>query len=252
MRIMSKLSAMALVAALASRAGADDTAKTEAKIHIDNASQLHKDGKFQQALDELTIAYSLDPQPGLLYAIGQVHVKLGQCKLAIAFYQRFLATRPDEGPAGAAQEAIATCKQLGDTVPQPDKPVDKPVDPATTAPAAAPVAQPTGPVDNVWYRDTIGDVLVGGGALVAVMGGIVYLSARGKIDDANTAMTYSAQQDLVDNAHSDRVFAIVLAVGGAGLIGAGIYHYMRHAETAPQIGLAPTQGGAFASLALRF
>ncbi len=250
MRMSVKLPALLLLAALASPAHADDTAKTEARSHIDKASQLHKDGKYQQALDELTVAYSLDPQPSLLYAIGQVHVKLGQCKLAIAFYERFLTTKPDEGPAGAAQEAIASCKKVGDTVvaPEPPAPTPRP-DPSPT-----PIAATAGPEDRVWYRDVVGDALVGGGVVVALMSALVYASAVSKLDDADHARSYSAQQDLVDTAHSDRVYAVLLAATGAALIGGGIYHYVRHADGAstPQIGIAPTRGGAFASFTARF
>ena len=225
-------------------------AKSEAQTHIDRATALHQAGKFSDALGELMFAYSLDPRPMLLYAIGQVHVKLGQCKLAIAFYERFLTTKPDEGPAGAAQEAIASCKKVGDTVvaPEPPAPTPRP-DPSPT-----PIAATAGPEDRVWYRDVVGDALVGGGVVVALMSALVYASAVSKLDDADHARSYSAQQDLVDTAHSDRVYAVLLAATGAALIGGGIYHYVRHADGAstPQIGIAPTRGGAFASFTARF
>lgn len=247
-----KLSALIFLVALASPVLADTTAKTEAKRHIDHASQLHKDGKFQQALDELTVAYSLDPQPELLYAIGQMHVKLGQCTLATAFYERFLTTRPADGPASAAQEAIASCKLRGDTPAAPEPPVTPPALPPQPPPPS-PLVVDQEPVDSAWYRDKIGDALVGGGVVVAVLGGIVYASAVGKLDDADQATSYAAQQALVDKAHSDRLYSVVLVAGGAALIGAGIYHYILDgAAPRAQVGVVPSHGGAFASLSLRF
>ena len=242
---MKSATLLLLLGLSAPAARADQPAKTEAQLHIDKASLFHKDGKFPQALDELTAAYALDPQPGLLYAIAQVHVKLGQCTLAIGFYERFIASKPDEGAASAAQEAIDSCKQAGDTA------AVKP-DPTPT-PTPTPTPVPAGPADTVWYHDVIGDALTGGGVVVVAVSAIVFAAALGKLDDADKATTYQAHADLVDSAHGQRTMSVVLLVGGAGLIGAGVYHYIRHADPGPtQVGLVPTQGGAFATFSARF
>ena len=58
------------------------------KKHVDAATVLHAHRHWQEALNELTLAYSLDPQPDLLYAMAQLQVKLGQCPIAITFYGR--------------------------------------------------------------------------------------------------------------------------------------------------------------------
>src|SRR5687768_4618865 len=84
--------------------------KAQAKDHIEKATTFHGEGKFKEALEQLTLAYALDPKPELLYAIGQVHVQLGNCTQAISFYERFLQSKPTAGPAAAAKEAIQTCK----------------------------------------------------------------------------------------------------------------------------------------------
>jgi len=247
----SRVAAALLIALAVTPALADDAAKKEAQVHIDKASEHHKSGRYQQALDELTTAYSLDPQPGLLYAIAQVHVKLGRCTLAVTFYQRFVDSHPGDGPTSAAHEAIAACKQTGDTVVGPANPPPPPPDPhANPNPPdppplpPAPVVTPT-PADRVWYRDAIGDALVGGGVVLGVVGTIVYANAAGKLDDADRATSYQAQQALVDSAHSNRTVSIVVFVGAAGLIGAGIYHYIRHADavSSTSVGVTPTGGG---------
>ena len=84
--------------------------KDESKQHFEAASTAHKEGRFSDALNELMVAYALDPRPELLYAIGQIHVKLGQCPQAITFYQRFIDTRPKAEQAARAQKAIETCQ----------------------------------------------------------------------------------------------------------------------------------------------
>jgi tetratricopeptide (TPR) repeat protein len=98
--------------------------KTDAKEHFAKASSAHKEGRFSDALNELTIAYALDPKPELLYAIGQIHVKLGQCPQAITFYQRFLASNPKPEQAALARKAIEVCKT--------NPPPAEPTQPAST------------------------------------------------------------------------------------------------------------------------
>src|SRR5262245_456470 len=83
--------------------------KDEAKKHIQKATEAHQ-RKYDVALTELQLAYGLDPQPELLYAMGQVQVKLGHCHDAVNSYQKFLQTKPPAEPAAAAQEAIDSCK----------------------------------------------------------------------------------------------------------------------------------------------
>src|SRR5262249_30834284 len=132
------------IAAPSQRASADS--KAEAKQHVDRATELHEQGKFAQALDELKTAFSLDPKPELLYAMGQIHVSLGQCPQAITYYQRSLASKPAPSTANAAIEAIEACKT------NPPPPADGAVAPTDDSPAIGtssrqdnPATQPLGP-----------------------------------------------------------------------------------------------------------
>src|SRR5262245_17500359 len=154
---MRVLALAALLACLPAAALADD-ARGQSRRHLARATELHQAGRYTEALDELTIAYTLDPQPELLYAIGQVHVKLGRCDQAITFYERFLSTRPAARPAALAHQAIEVCR--------------------THPPRAR-----RGP----WYTDVIGDALVGAGVVAGGAGGLVYRSARQDLDAAETA-----------------------------------------------------------------
>ncbi len=244
--------------AIASPAGALADPKADAKIHIDKATTLHGEGKFAEALEELKHAYTLDPRPELLYAIGQVHVQLGNCPQAITFYERFLSTKPDAGPAGAAREAIQTCK----TAP-PDPVVTPTPDPQPTptpTPTPGPVAEqrpppradePSGP--KPWYKDKVGGALVGGGAVLGVVAVISYFGARGKLDDAENAPTFQAHEDLVDDANGQRNLAVGLAVGSVVLIGAGIVRYqLRDNGETRQVAITPTTNGGLVTWMGRF
>src|SRR4051812_39387086 len=117
---MRRIALLAAVLVTASRADADP--KADAKHHIETAMVAHGEGRFADALIELTTAYDLDPQPDLLYAIAQVHVKLDRCTDAIGYYEKFLATNPKPAPAKAAREAIAVCKKKVGKVPAKTEP----------------------------------------------------------------------------------------------------------------------------------
>src|SRR5262249_24727209 len=162
--------------------------KAEARQHVDRATKLHGDGKFAEALDELKTAFALDPQPELLYAMGQIHVQLGQCAQAIRYYERYLTTRPDPGTATAAKEAMEACKttppRVVDSKPAEPEPPTKPDAPKPVEPPPmAPHREPA-PASRAWYSDYLADGLVIAGVGAGVFGAIEY---RGATSDRSSA-----------------------------------------------------------------
>lgn len=241
----------AVLLALAGSARAD--AKKEAKQHLDKAGAAHKAGRYDEARKELEIAYTLDPQPALLYAIGQVHVMQGQCPRAITFYERFIASNPSREQAAKASEAIETCRNLG--------PVDKPVESVEPA-IEKPVQQPVVIVKPVtietttrpWYTDVMGDVLVGGGLAAGVAGVLLYRGALGARDDADAVMSYDRYDELLDTADRKQTYALVLAVSGATLVIAGVISYFvrdRRVESRT-VAVVPIQQGGLVTWFARF
>jgi tetratricopeptide (TPR) repeat protein len=231
---MTKASLIAAILAVAPAALAG-TPQQEAKVLVAKATKAHKAGDFATALTNLMAAYDKDPQPELLYAIAQVHVKLLQCKEAIEYYEQFLATTPSEAAANDTREAIEVCKAK--LPPEPPPPPPPEVKLSSPPPAPAPSLP--------WYRDAIGAGLVGGGLIVAGAGVFVYVSARKDLDDAEKAMDHAAYTDLVDGARSKRVLSVVLVGGGGALVGYGVARIIMREpqETEPRVSLAPTRGG---------
>lgn len=227
-----------LVAALATSTHADAPA---AQPHIERATELHKEGKYVEALAELEMAYALDQQPNLIYAIAQVHVKLGRCPEAITFYEEFLATKPDAGPAGAAREAIDVCKAAAPPTVAPD-PIPTAVDPAPPPPIA-----PTAPGLTPLYKDPIGGALVGAGLITGVVAAVLYSGARSRLDDAETAATYQISEALVDAAARRRTYAAIAGAGAFALVGAGVVHmFVRDRGTTERaVAITPSTTGAF-------
>jgi len=264
--MMKSFTLASLLLALASvTAFAGPKQKQEAKRHIDRATKLHKDGKFDQALVELQAAYKLDPQIDLLYAIGQVYSKLGKCDDATKSFKEFAAKKKQADVAQIVDQAIATCKSAApppEPPPPPAPPPSPPPEPTPPPPPAPvqpapPPAPPPAPVASVvthpppphtprpWYRDAVGDMLVGGGVASAIVGLVVYSQARSDLDAAETSSTLARYQDLVDQAQSKRTLSVVLIGGGAALVGAGLVRYMLHDRHHESHGVAvvPTSGG---------
>jgi tetratricopeptide (TPR) repeat protein len=215
--------------------------KAEAQKHIEKATNAHQGGKYDVALTELQAAYALDPQPDLLYAIGQVHVKLGKCDDAIVSYEKFLATNPPAEPAAAAKEAIETCQQQAP--PPPPEPTPEPTPP--------PPPPPPAPESKPFYTDVIGSSLVGVGVASVVVGVVMYSLAVSKLDDAEAATTYSAHEELVDDAHTKRNIGLVFGAVGVAAIGVGVWHYTKYSSE-QSVTVAPTTSGGMVTWMGRF
>lgn len=185
--------------------------KGESKRRVETATALHAGGQHEQARAELIVAYAIDPEPGVLFALGQLHVKLDQCDRAIPFYERYLTTNPDAVPAADTMQAIEVCKT-------------KLANPGSLEPPPPPPpARTDGPA---WYGDKLNLALAGGGVVLAVAGVAMYASARGQLDDAEAAPTYQEHVDLVDSAKSKRTTAVLLGTGGAALVGVAVVRFV--------------------------
>jgi hypothetical protein len=244
---------LACVLALPTRALADDP-KAEAKQHVDRATELHTDGKLAESLAELKTAYALDPQPQLLFAMGQVHVQLGECAQAISYYERFLSTKPAAAIADVTNEAIDACK----TNPPPaiDQPKPEPVtppQPSDPRPAAAPPIHlaATRTTTEPWYSDRVGVGLVAGGVVSGVVGILLWHSARGDRDVADTTGNYETFASLLDSAHTKQTESIVFGIASAVLVTVGGVHLVLH-RGAHDVVVVPAAGGGAITWTGRF
>ncbi len=242
---MSAVSRLIVIAVLGAAAPvrADEVA---AKPHIDRATALHKDGAYAEALRELELAYALDSQPNLLYAIAQLHVKLGRCPEAITFYERFLETQPAAGPAGAARQAIDVCRTAPpppEVSPAPPLPPPVPAPPSLQPPLEAPRAS-AGPTPL--YKDPIGGVLVGAGVVAGVVGIVLYRGAMSDLDAAETAATYQDSESLVSDSRAKRRYAAIAGSGALVLIGAGVVHMFVRDRGSDEraVAITPSTSGA--------
>jgi tetratricopeptide (TPR) repeat protein len=232
--------------------------KAEVKAHLERAAAAHKAGRFNEALDELTSAYAIDPRPTLLFSIGQVHMKLGDCDTAITFYRRFLDSHPDPREAGIVSQAISTCKDHAGARPSPREPVKPaPPPPPVEPPSPAPEEPPPTPVEPPpqlapqaavhrapWYRDWLGDALVVAGATCGAIAIVEYRAAVDDREQADRAGTYGNFEDLLDSAHRERTLALGFGAGAGLLVVTGVLHYIIGSRsTEGVVALVPTSGG---------
>jgi tetratricopeptide (TPR) repeat protein len=104
-------------------------------------------GDFDSALKEATAAYKLDPRPGLLYNLGQVHRALHHWEQAEFYYRGYLRGQPNASNRAAVEQLIAEmqAKQAAPPSQPPGQPfvatytpTPRPA-PATVAPTQVPV-----------------------------------------------------------------------------------------------------------------
>jgi tetratricopeptide (TPR) repeat protein len=240
------------IAILAStRALADP--KADAQKLIQNATDAYAAGRFTEALQDLTLAYALAPDPELLFAIGQAHMKLGDCASATTFYERFIATKSDPKEIAIANKAIKTCKDH-----PPEKPAAPPPEikdePQPPPPSPVEVSPPPPPIaTRPWYRDWIGDGLVVAGAGAGAVAAVEYLAARNSRDRADTAATYVSYRDLLDQAHEKRNVAVGFAAGGGALVLAGVVHFVvTGGSRESRVAVVPAARGSLVTWAVDF
>ena len=187
--------------------------RPDARTHYDRGLKLYQRHAYDDAIAELRAGLAIDPQPEILYALGQAERRRGHCDRAVEYYQSCLALVKDPAAIAAVKVQIERCNvQQGDTkeeaelpgpdpfapsAPQPARtppsarvpaPPQPPPAPALQAPAPVPPATPTAvapaPRRHRWQRDALGLSLVGVGVAAAATGGALFGVAESRLDAA--------------------------------------------------------------------
>ena len=192
--------------------------------HYQVGKQLFEQKRYAQALAEFHQALALAPRPEVLYSMAQTERLLGDCERAIDTYRAFLAARPDELLAGYARANIERCEH----------------EVAVARDADA----------NAWYRDVVGDLLVGGGLVAGATGALVWRSGRAaatSLAEAPDYQTFVARQSAASSALTEQQLGVAAVIVGGAAIAGGVVHYVRRARASHRessLGVAVTAGGA--------
>ena len=134
---------------------------------------------YAGAIADLEAGYAIEPRREFLFAEGQAKRLAGDCKGAVALYQRFLATNPHAVQANATQIALGRCAQH-----LADHPEVVVVEPPRQPP-------PPPPPPPKWWRDPYGLGFTGAG-VAAISVGVGFIAASyAARDDAEAARRWT-------------------------------------------------------------
>lgn len=236
------------------RVQADPDARFEPPSTVDAAQARYLRGKklfqakqYAAAADEFSAAYGLDPQAKfLLFNLGVARRMAGSCQAAIDAYRAFLDAEPPAELGDNAKIGIERCEAIVASLPPPP---DEPPKETKVAPIEPPKVQPVYIEDprEPWYRDSVGDVLTGGGAAVAIASATLYILARRDADATHHPTSLTDFENSRTSASELQTASLITGAASAALVIAGVIHY----STRPRprhLAVAPLHGGAGISI----
>lgn len=185
-------------------------AMTSAGVRADDAvpgriRELYARGDYEGVRALLLKQYAKDPQPALLFALGQVELNLGHYEIAIDYYEKFIATGPGDDQIALAQQAIGAARM------QLNAPSPKPLTPTVVRRTPR----------REWYTEDTGLVALGGAAVLVGSGVLVYSGRLGNDRSGNL----SEFEDRLALARTTRWTGLGIAAAGAAVIGVTVLRW---------------------------
>jgi len=197
---------------------------------------------YPAAIADLEAGYAIEPRREFLFAEGQAKRLAGDCKGAVALYQRFLATRPPAVQANATQIALGRCAQH--MAEHPEVVVIEPPPPLPPPPPPPPK----------WWHDPLGLGLTGAGAAGVAVGIGFIAGSYAARHDAENGGTYELYDGRWSTAESRWQIGVGALALGTALTAAGVTRFvlvrrhLRESERPIAIGIGPGSvrvGGSF-------
>jgi hypothetical protein len=92
---------------------ADQDINREAKKHYDAGTELMQQKQWKRAVQELRVAYTLDPKPEIIYALAQATRLRGDCLGEVPLYKEYLQVKTlSEVQRGYATRSMDACKDV--------------------------------------------------------------------------------------------------------------------------------------------
>lgn len=210
-------------------------------------AQRHFEAKeWDQAVEALMEAYAIDPDPAFLYARAQAERMRGNCRAAIALYERFLASNPTAQQRNDTERHIRLCEEMLFNA-QVETETSPSLEPVSAR--EPPPPEPRRSERAAWRRDPLGLSLTAVGS-AAVVGGIVVLGlgtrTRAQAAAASTEVSY--EQRVAVGQRQAIIGGSVAAVGLALALG-GVVRLLRVARR--PVGATAWWGPTTAGVALR-
>ena len=173
------------------------------------ADEAFRRGDIEAARAALLEAIALEPDNmTLVFGLAQAERFLGNCERAVELFDRFLRSGPEDAQKDAAIEKRAECTDAPPPEPEPSAEPPPPI----VEPEPEPEPVPSQPETR---RSIAGPVLVGAGAVVAIVGAALVTTAFVRANRAPDADTLDEYERLEGTVRP-------LAVGGWATLGAGV------------------------------
>ena len=223
---------LVVAAASASAQPAGATLKPAARVHFTRGLKLYERKQYDAAVEELEAGLAVDPQPELLYSLGQAERRRGRCDRAIERYQACLALLQEPAAAAAVRLQIERCRaeqpKPPEASPAPAPATPTPPSPSTAAPEGEPpdwvepAFLPTRAAPPSWRRDPLGASLTALGLAGLAAGGALVGVAVNQLDHAGDS--YQRYADARSAPTLRTAGLVTLSVGGA-LVVAGVLRW---------------------------
>lgn len=256
---MITLRSLVLVGALCATATAQPapspTPPDAADAALAEGRRLYDLREFAAAIEKFKEAYRLRNDAASLFNIAQSYRLMGDCPNAYDFYKTFQRNFPSERPEVVAKfiEELEPCKEPKRTLPtetMTNEPT--PAEPQRVAPGVeTPMRdEPAAPGRTL----RIAGIAVGGAGVAALGTGVFFgLRARSQSKDLNASDEWNPSLD-ASAQRADRNAKILLAAGGAAVIGGAVLFYLgvRAGAESSQVALIPSDEGATLAWSFRF
>lgn len=154
-------------------------ARVRARQHFEEGRKLYQVGEYAAALGRFKQAFLLKEDPVFIFNIAQCHRQLGDSKLAVTFYRRYLGADPTASNRAQVEKLIAELERArpaapdGTAAPPPPapapalRPAPPPADPASATAVLLATPPPPASVDEPiygrwWFWTGVAAVVAGG------------------------------------------------------------------------------------------
>jgi tetratricopeptide (TPR) repeat protein len=176
--------AFAAVTAFGSGAHAQ-SANRRFQRYMNDAVAAYQAGNADAAIEALQHAYEIRQVPLILFNIARAHEQAGRLASAIEYYDRFIAANPDPSQVQTARDARVAAQAALDARNHPSNNTASAAPPASSGPPAGPTPHPA---ESHPRRFTaLHGALMGGGAALAIAGGICGIFALTTANDFRTS-----------------------------------------------------------------
>lgn len=220
-------------------AHADD--RDKALELFEASDRAYKAGEFERAADLLREAYSLYPEPLLLYNLGRAQEGLGDTAGAVESYERYLQDAEQIRDRGAIERRIATLKaQLDKQAADARRRAEE--EERRRREEEERKRNPPPPIDDRTPLEKYGPwITIGSGGAVVATGLFFGIRAQATHDDAIATPIQRDAAELQSSAERSATIANVLFVVGGAAIAGGIAWKVWQWQSSPQRGATTAQ-----------